>query len=52
MLVSVSILNDLRLKKINHNQFPLIKILNHLNDKDSLYETIIVTINDYFVLNT
>ena len=48
--LNISILNDLRLKKINHNQFPLIKILNHLNDKDSLYETIIVTINDYFVL--
>ena len=48
--LNISILNDLRLKKINHNQFPLIKILKNLNDNDSLYETIIVTINDYFVL--
>ncbi len=47
--LNLSILNDLKLKKINSKQFPLIKILGKLHNKDSLYETIIVTVNDYFV---
>ena len=47
--LDLSILNDLKLKRINAKQFPLIKILGKLHNKDSLYETIIVTVNDYFV---
>ena len=30
-------------------QFPLIKILNHLPEFNSLYETALITINDFFV---
>jgi 1-deoxy-D-xylulose-5-phosphate reductoisomerase len=48
--LDLSILNNLELKKINHKQFPLVNLLKNLNEKDSLYETILVTINDFFVL--
>ena len=48
--LNLSILNNLDLKKINYRKFPLLKLLNNLNEKDSLYETILVVINDFFVL--
>jgi len=47
--LDLSILNNLELKKINSKKFPLIKLLNNLNEKNSLYETVLVTINDFFV---
>ena len=42
-------LNNLDLKEINYNIFPLVNILKKLPNKISLYETVIVTINDYLV---
>tara|TARA_S200000501_G_scaffold375496_1_gene427701 strand:+ start:208 stop:1374 length:1167 start_codon:yes stop_codon:yes gene_type:complete len=48
--LNLSILNNLDLKKIDYHQFPLVKLLNNLNENDSLYETILVVINDFFVL--
>jgi len=48
--LNLSILNNLDLKKIDHHKFPLVKLLDNLNEKDSLYETILVAINDFFVL--
>jgi len=42
-------LNNLDLKEINYNIFPLVSILKKLPNKISLYETVIVTINDYLV---
>ena len=48
--LDLSILNNLELKKVNYKKFPLVRLLNNLNEKDSLYETVLVTINDYFVL--
>ena len=47
--LNLKILNNLELKKVNYAKFPLVKILNNLKQKDSLYETVIVTINDFFV---
>ncbi len=47
--LNLDILNNLELKKINNKKFPLVKLLNNLKEKDSLYETALVTINDYFV---
>ena len=43
------ILNNLDLKNINHKRFTVIKILNKLPEKSSLYETILVSINDKLV---
>ncbi len=47
--IDLDILNNLELKKINSKQFPLIKVLNRLPKFNSLYETAIITINDFFV---
>jgi len=43
------ILNKLDLKKIDYKRFTVIKILNKLPEKSSLYETILVSINDKLV---
>ncbi len=48
--LNLDILNYLQLKRIDLNKFPLIKILEKLPKKNSLFETILITINDYFVL--
>ena len=48
--MNLQILNNLELKKIDYQKFPLVKLLNNLSDNDTLYETVLVTINDYFVL--
>jgi 1-deoxy-D-xylulose-5-phosphate reductoisomerase len=47
--LNFDILNNLEFKKINHKKFPLIKILSILPEKNSLYETALVSVNDYFV---
>ena len=47
--INFEILNNLELKTINKSQFPLIKILKKLPKFNSLYETALVLINDYFV---
>ncbi len=44
------ILNNLELNKIDVKKFPLVKILNYLYEKNSLYETVLVSVNDFFVL--
>ncbi len=47
--LDIDILNDLEFKKVDNKRFPLIKILNQLPKSSSLYETVLITINDYFV---
>ena len=42
-------LNSLDFKKINKKTFPLINILKILPNNNSLYETALITINDFFV---
>ena len=48
--IPIEILNNLELKKIDYKKFPLAKLLQNIKENDSLYETVLVTINDYFVL--
>jgi|TARA_Y100000389_G_scaffold80358_1_gene77049 1-deoxy-D-xylulose-5-phosphate reductoisomerase len=48
--LNINILNNLEFKKIDYAKFPLTKILNILPKNNSLYETALVTINDFFVL--
>jgi len=43
-------LNNLNFQNVDYKKFPLLKLLNKLPEKDSLFETVLVTINDYFVL--
>ena len=47
--IDIEVLNNLNLKKINNIKFPAIKILKNLSEKDSLFETIIVSANDKLV---
>ena len=42
-------LNNLKLSNINTHQIPLTKIIKKLPEKDSLFETVMVTINDELV---
>ena len=42
-------LNHLELKNINYDIFPLVKILKNLPEQSSLYETVIISVNDFLV---
>ena len=44
-------MNDLSLSTVDTSQFPLVKILDLLPQKNSLFETILVSINDNFALS-
>ncbi len=48
--LNFKILNHLNFKSVDTVKFPVINILNKLPDKNSLYETILISINDYLVL--
>ncbi len=43
------ILNNLNLKKVEKNKFPLVRLIQKLPNNSSLYETVLITINDYLV---
>ena len=47
--LNFKILNNLELRNIDTKKFPLVKILNKLPNNSSLYETVLITINDYLV---
>ena len=44
-----NILNNLNLKEVEENKFPLVKLLNKLPKNSSLFETVLITVNDYLV---
>ena len=47
--INFDILNNLNFQSVDLKKFPLIKILNILPKKNSLFETALISINDYFV---
>ena len=47
--INIEILNNLDLKKVDNIKFPVVKIIKKLYEKDSLFETIIVSANDKLV---
>jgi 1-deoxy-D-xylulose-5-phosphate reductoisomerase len=47
--INLKLLNNLNLNYINKKKFPLTNILRNLPKKNSLFETALVTINDYYV---
>jgi 1-deoxy-D-xylulose-5-phosphate reductoisomerase len=47
--IDIKTLNNLDLKKVDKIRFPVVKILKNINDKDSLFETVIVSANDKLV---
>ena len=44
-------LNNLNLIRVDKKRFPVIKIINKLRNKDSLFETVVVSANDTLVYN-
>ena len=47
--LNLKILNNLELKNVDIKKFPLIKLLDRLPHHPSLFETVLITINDYLV---
>ena len=47
--LNINILNNLEFNKIDYKKFPLTKILSLLPKYNSLFETALISINDYFV---
>ena len=47
--VKIKLLNNLNFNKVNLKRYPMIKILDNLPNKHSLYETVIVSANDALV---
>ncbi len=43
------ILNNLELKEVERTKFPLVKLLDKIPNQSSLFETILITINDHLV---
>jgi len=47
--IRLEILNNLRLDRVNYDKFPMVKLLSSLPPQNSLFETLIVSINDALV---
>jgi 1-deoxy-D-xylulose-5-phosphate reductoisomerase len=47
--LDIKVLNNLNLKKVDTNKFPLVNLVNKLPNNNSLFETILITINDFLV---
>ena len=47
--LNIKVLNNLNLKKVDTNKFPLVNLINKLPNNNSLFETILITINDFLV---
>ena len=47
--LNFEILNNLNLKKVDNKKFLFVNILNKMPKNSTLFETILITINDYFV---
>ena len=47
--LDINILNNLDLRKVDNIKFPVIKIIKKMLEKDSLFETVIVSANDKLV---
>ena len=47
--LNIKILNNLELNQVDESRFPIIKIIDTLVDRDSLFETVIVSANDLVV---
>ena len=48
--LNLNILNDLKIKKVDKNKFQLIKILKRLPKTSTLFETVLISVNDFLVL--
>ncbi len=47
--LNFKIMNNLELKEVDLKKFPLVKLLKKIPNNPSLYETVLITVNDYLV---
>ncbi len=47
--ININILNSLNFQKVRIQKFPVIKILNKITNRESLFDTVLVSINDELV---
>jgi len=47
--IDLKVLNSLNLQKVNEKKFPVIKLLKKISKKNSLFDTILVSMNDELV---
>ena len=47
--IDLKLLNNLQLSKVDRNKFPSIKFLKYLKNKNSMFETVFISINDQLV---
>ncbi len=47
--IDINLLNNLTLKKVNLSRYPSIKILNKINNNNTLFETALISANDELV---
>ena len=47
--INLNKLNNLQLSEIDKNKFPITKLLKKLPSNDSLFETVLVSVNDHLV---
>ena len=47
--INFKILNKLDFQSVDYKKFPLLKLLNNLPKNDSLFETVLISVNDFFV---
>ena len=47
--IDFKILNKLDFRNVDYKKFPLVRILNILPKNDTLFETVLISINDFFV---
>jgi len=49
--IDFKILNNMNFQKVDLKKFPIVKLIKHLPNKDSLFETVIVSANECLVEN-
>ena len=47
--IDINLLNDLTLKKVNLSRYPSVKILNQINNSNTMFETVLISANDELV---
>ena len=47
--INMNVLNSLNFQKVKIKKFPVIKILNRITNKESLFDTVLISINDELV---
>ncbi len=47
--IDLKILNSLRLQKVNYKKFPVIGLLKKISNNNSLFDTVLVSVNDELV---